>query len=42
MRQAVSQYLDVFRERATEQERSSHKLVYICAPLRGDVEQKAR
>ena len=39
MRQAVSQYLDVFRERAPEQERSGPKLVYICAPLRGNVEQ---
>ena len=35
----MGQYLDVFRDRQPEQERSGPKLVYICAPLRGDVEQ---
>lgn len=39
IRKAVGQYLDVFRDRQPEQERSGPKLVYICAPLRGDVEQ---
>ena len=35
IRQAVSKYLDVFRERTQD----GPKLVYICAPLRGDVEK---
>ena len=39
MRQAVSEYLDVFRDRATERRQDSPKLIYICAPLRGEVEK---
>ncbi len=34
---SVGQYLSAFRERTPERERSGPKLVYICAPLRGDV-----
>lgn len=37
LRDAVGQYLSAFRERTPELERSGPKLVYICAPLRGDV-----
>ena len=37
LRDAVGQYLSAFRERMPELERSGPKLVYICAPLRGDV-----
>ena len=37
LRDAVGQYLSAFRERTSELERSGPKLVYICAPLRGDV-----
>lgn len=37
LRDAVGQYLSAFRERTLELERSGPKLVYICAPLRGDV-----
>ena len=33
MRKAVSEYLDVFRDHR-------NKLIYICAPLRGEVENK--
>ena len=39
IRQAVGQYLDVFRERTPERSHTGPKLVYICAPLRGDVEK---
>ena len=41
IRQAAEQYLDVFRDRQQEQERiqDGPKLVYICAPLWGDVEK---
>lgn len=39
MRQAVSDYLDAFRDRQKEQGPTGPKLVYICAPLRGDVEK---
>lgn len=39
IRQAVGNYLDVFRDRQTERAATSPKLVYICAPLRGDVEK---
>lgn len=39
IRQAVGRYLDVFRERTLEQTRDGPRLVYICAPLRGEVEQ---
>lgn len=35
IRQAAEQYLGVFRERTQD----GPKLVYICAPLRGDVEK---
>ena len=39
IRQAAKQYLDVFRDRQQErvQDQDGPKLVYICAPLRGDV-----
>ena len=38
IRQAAKQYLDVFRDRQQErvQDQDGPKLVYICAPLRGD------
>ena len=41
IRQAAKQYLDVFRDRQQEraQNQDGPKLVYICAPLRGDVEK---
>ena len=39
MQQAVGEYLDVFREQAVEKMRGGPKLVYICAPLRGEVEK---
>lgn len=39
MRQAVSEYLDVFRDRVMECWQAGPKLVYICAPLRGEVEK---
>ena len=39
IRQAASQYLNVFRERQQERPQDGPKLVYICAPLRGDVEK---
>ena len=39
IQQAVEQYLDVFRDRAPEHVQEGPKLVYICAPLRGDVEK---
>ena len=39
MRQAVGEYLDVFRERSQERTQDGPKMVYICAPLRGDVEK---
>ena len=39
MRQAVSEYLGVFRDRVTERRQDGPKLVYICAPLRGEVEK---
>ena len=39
MRGAVSEYLDVFRDRTIEQNRNRPKLIYICAPLRGEVEK---
>lgn len=35
----VRQYLEPFRERPPQPVHSSPKLVYICAPLRGDVEK---
>ncbi len=39
IRQAANQYLDVFRDRQQERIQDGPKLVYICAPLRGDVEK---
>ena len=41
IRQAAKQYLDVFRDRQQErvQDQDGPKLVYICAPLRGEVEK---
>ena len=39
IRQAARQYLDVFRDRQQERAQDGPKLVYICAPLRGDVEK---
>ena len=38
LRQSIGQYLSVFRERTPEREQAGPKLVFICAPLRGDVE----
>ena len=35
----MGQYLDVFRDRQQERIQDGPKLVYICAPLRGDVEK---
>lgn len=37
LRQAIGQYLSAFRERVPERSLVGSKLVYICAPLRGDV-----
>lgn len=39
LRDAVRRYLQPFREQASKLERDNLKLVYICAPLRGNVEQ---
>ena len=39
IRQAAKQYLDVFRDRQQEHAQNGPKLVYICAPLRGEVEK---
>ncbi len=39
LRQAAGQYLDAFRERTPERVQNGPKLVYICAPLRGEVEK---
>ena len=39
IRQAAEQYLGVFRGQSLERVRGGPKLVYICAPLRGDVEK---
>lgn len=39
MRQEVGKYLDVFRDRTTEHVQDGPKMVYICAPLRGEVEK---
>lgn len=39
IRQAVGEYLGVFRERSQERVQDGPKLVYICAPLRSDVEK---
>ena len=39
IRQAAGEYLGVFRDRQQERTQDGPKLVYICAPLRGDVEK---
>lgn len=39
LRRAIGQYLSMFRERTLEQAQEGAKLVFICAPLRGDVEK---
>ena len=39
IRQAAEQYLGVFRDRQQDRARDGPRLVYICAPLRGDVEK---
>jgi len=39
LRQAANQYLDVFRERTQERVHDGPRMVYICAPLRGEVEK---
>jgi hypothetical protein len=39
IRQAAAQYLDVFRERTEERVQDGPQMVYICAPLRGEVEK---
>ena len=39
IRQAAKEYLDVFRDRQQERVQDGPKLVYICAPLRGDMEK---
>lgn len=39
IRQAAEQYLGVFRDQQQERTQDGPKLVYICAPLRGDVEK---
>lgn len=39
IRQAASQYLNVFRDRQQERTQDGPKLVYICALLRGNVEK---
>lgn len=38
MRQAVAQYLDLFRDRQQERVQDGPQMVYICAPLRGNME----
>ena len=38
----MGRYLDVFRDRTLERTRNGPKLVYICAPLRGDVEKNIK
>ena len=39
IRQAAEQYLGVFRDRQQERIQDGPRLVYICTPLRGDVEK---
>lgn len=39
IRQAAGQYLGVFRDRTQERVHDGPKMVYICAPLRGEVEK---
>ena len=38
LRQQVRSFLEVYRDRSPEQERQTAKVVYLCAPLHGDVE----
>ena len=37
LRQQVREFLEVYRDRSQEQERQTAKVVYLCAPLHGDV-----
>ena len=37
LRQQVRGFLEVYRDRSQEQERETAKVVYLCAPLHGDV-----
>ena len=37
LRQQVRVFLEVYRDRSQEQERQTAKVVYLCAPLHGDV-----
>lgn len=39
IREAARQYLNVFRDRGQERAQDGPKLVYICAPLRGEVKK---
>lgn len=39
LRQSVGQYLSMFRERTPERVQDGPRMVFICAPLRGDVEK---
>ena len=39
LRQAIGQYLSAFRERVPERSLVGSKLVYICAPLQGNVKR---
>ena len=39
LRQAIGQYLSAFRERIPERSLAGSKLVYICAPLQGNVKK---
>ena len=39
IQQAAEQYLGVFRDRSQDRTQDGPKLVYICAPLRGDVDK---
>lgn len=39
LRQAIGQYLSAFRERVPERSLVGSKLVYICAPLQGNVKK---
>ena len=39
LRQAIGQYLSMFRERTPEWAQDGPKLVFICAPLEGDIKK---
>ena len=39
LQKAAAQYLDVYQDRQQEHMQGGPKLVYICAPLRGDVDK---